>query len=190
AACERARADHPQDFGMLVHELLRESDRLLAHLRPIAGDPVGVHVVRERDTVEKDRPEAHREAQDQIEVVEDVERPVEWSRRLHAPSRETHALELAEVPAKHLGDTHRPAGGHATPRPRGSGCAPRRRAVSSVEPSSTTTTSRSTPVSASRLARLAPSTCARLKVGTTTETSGTALTAVPPLRRRTPRRRR
>src|SRR5947199_18812 len=61
AACERARADHPQDFGMLVHELLRESDRLLAHLRPIAGDPVGVHVVRERDTVEKDRPEAHRE---------------------------------------------------------------------------------------------------------------------------------
>src|SRR6185369_13982844 len=58
---------------------------------------------------EEDRLEADRDAQHEVQVVEDLEARIERTRRVERAAREAHPLELPEVPAKDLRDAERTA---------------------------------------------------------------------------------
>src|SRR5262249_45354246 len=109
AADERRAAEARERLRMLACELVPEADRLGADLVPVARDARRVPPVRERRLVEGDPLEADRDAEHEVQVVEDLEARVERTRRVERAAREAHPLELPEVPAKDLRDAERTA---------------------------------------------------------------------------------
>src|SRR5256884_579439 len=121
-AARDGRAREPVDgLGVLARELLGEADRLLADAPAVAGHAPAVAPVGEGRHVQEDGAEAQRDAQDEVEIVEDGEARVERPGRVERAAGEAHTLELSQVPAEDLGDAHRARGErarHARPDPR------------------------------------------------------------------------